>query len=62
MFLQQSPADTLSYMILGYVVILGTILLFVISLAWRFRNLARDLKALQDLEEVARRRPPSPGG
>ncbi len=50
MLLQEAPADTLSYMILGYSVILGTITLFLTSLVLRFRNLARDLKALEDLE------------
>lgn len=46
-----APARTLEFMILGYAVILGTIGLFVASLAIRFRSLRRDLAQLQDLEQ-----------
>jgi hypothetical protein len=51
MFLQQAPADTLDFMILGYAVILGSIAVFIASLAVRSRNLERDLKVLSDLEK-----------
>ncbi len=50
MFLQEGPADTLNYMILGYIVILGTMTLFVLRLAMRFRGLRRDLELLDELE------------
>ena len=50
MSFREAPADTLSYMILGYSVILGTITLFLISLVLRFRSLARELKVLEELE------------
>jgi ABC-type polysaccharide/polyol phosphate export permease len=50
MFLQDAPADTLSFMILGYAVILGAIALFIASLVVRFRNLSKDLEALTSLE------------
>jgi hypothetical protein len=50
MYLREAPADTLSYMILGYSVILGTITLLLMSLVLRFRSLARDLKVLEELE------------
>ena len=50
MILQEAPADTLNYMLLGYAVILGTIALFIMSLVMRFRNLQRDVKLLDDLE------------
>jgi hypothetical protein len=50
MNLQEAPADTLNYMILGYAVILGTMTLFVLRLALRFRGLARDQELLDDLE------------
>ena len=50
MFLQDAPADTLSFMILGYAVILGAIGLFVASLVVRFRNLAKDLETLASLD------------
>ncbi len=45
-----ASADTLDFMILGYAVILGTIALFVASLAIRFRSLRRDLAQLDELE------------
>jgi TRAP-type C4-dicarboxylate transport system permease small subunit len=48
---QQGPANTLSYMILGYAVIFGVILIYLASLAIRSRNLRQDLEVLKDLEE-----------
>jgi TRAP-type C4-dicarboxylate transport system permease small subunit len=54
MFLQQAPADTLDFMILGYAVILGSIAVFIASLAIRSRNLKRDLEVLADLEKEGR--------
>lgn len=50
MFLQDAPAETLNFMILGYTVILGAIGLFVVSLIVRTRNLLRDLDVLGSLE------------
>jgi hypothetical protein len=50
MFLQEGPADTLSYMLLGYAVILGAMAVFVISLVVRFRNLRKDVELLDELE------------
>jgi CcmD family protein len=49
-FLQQGPAQTTNYMIAGYTVIFGVILLYVLSLFLRNRNLKRDLETLQELE------------
>jgi hypothetical protein len=51
LFLQQGPANTVSYMILGYAVIFGVILIYLVSLAIRSRNLRQDLEVLKDLEE-----------
>ena len=51
LFLQQGPADTVAYMIAGYAVIFGVILIYLASLAIRNRNLKQDLEILQDLEE-----------
>ncbi len=51
LFLQQGPANTVSYMILGYAVIFGVILIYLVSLAIRSRNLRQDLEVLRDLEE-----------
>ncbi len=53
MFLQTAPADTLDFMLLGFGVILGTIALFVLSLAVRMRNLHRDAQLIDELEAEA---------
>ncbi len=53
--LQEAPADTLNYMILGFSVILGTMAVFIASLVFRFRNLARDVELLDELESKPRR-------
>lgn len=50
MLFQEAPADTTGFMVLGLAVILGLMLLFVVSLVVRARNLRRDLELLQDLE------------
>jgi hypothetical protein len=50
MFLQQAPAETFSYMIFGFSVILSVTLLYILSLIVRFRNLKRDLMVLEDVE------------
>ena len=47
MFLQDGPADTATYLILGFAVILGMIGLYVISLIVRMRNARRDLTTLE---------------
>jgi hypothetical protein len=47
----QQPPDTSAYMIAGYVVIFGTMILYVLSLALRRRNLEQDMQTLQDLEQ-----------
>jgi CcmD family protein len=51
LFLQQGPPDTTSYMIAGYVVIFGVLLIYLISLIVRQHNLNQDLETLQELEE-----------
>jgi CcmD family protein len=48
--LQQAPAETTRYMIAGYAVIFTIMLLYVLSLAIRRRNLERDLETLNDME------------
>ncbi len=50
-FLLQGPADTLDFMIAGYVVIFGVMLVYLISLYVRSRNLKQDLEILRDLDE-----------
>lgn len=50
LFLQEGPADTFSYMVAGYAVIFGVMLIYMVSLSIRRRNLERDLEMLQELE------------
>lgn len=47
---QQAPAETTRFMIAGYSVIFGIMLLYVISIYLRRRNLSRDLKMLDEME------------
>ena len=48
--LQQAPAETTRYMIAGYAVIFTIMLLYVLSLVIRWRNLERDLENLKEME------------
>jgi len=48
--LQDGPANTTSYMIAGYVVIFGVMLIYLVSLLVRSRNLEQDLELLEELE------------
>ncbi len=50
MFLQETTANTFNYMILGFGVILGVIVFYLISLVARFRNLNQDLELLNEIE------------
>ena len=50
MVFQQGPAETTGYMILGFAVILGMMLIYIVSMVIRNRNLARDKRMLDDLE------------
>lgn len=49
--LQEGPAQTSGYMIAGYAVIFGVMLIYLLSLYIRRRNLDQDLEVLEDLEE-----------
>ena len=49
-FLEQGPAETTAYMIAGYTVIFGVMLIYLISLWLRQRNLMQDLEALESLQ------------
>jgi CcmD family protein len=49
--MQQAPAETTRYMIAGYAVIFTIMLLYVLSLVIRRRNLERDLETLNEMEE-----------
>jgi CcmD family protein len=48
--LQQAPAETTRYMVAGYTVIFSVMLLYIISLILRRRNLKRDLDTLKEME------------
>lgn len=50
-FLQTAPAETTSYMIAGYAVIFGVMLIYLVSLVVRQRNLKQDMELIQDLEQ-----------
>lgn len=49
--LQEAPANTNSYMVAGYTVIFGTMLLYLLSLAVRWKNLKEDLAVLEQLDK-----------
>lgn len=51
LFVQSSTPNTVSYLILGYVIIGAIGLGYVISLVIRQRNLKRDLEMLRRLQE-----------
>ena len=48
--LLEGPANTTSYMIAGFTVIFGVMLLYLLSLIIRKRNLTQDLEVLQEFE------------
>lgn len=50
LLLQSSTPDTIPYLILGYVIIGGVGLLYVITLLLRQRSLKRDLDVIERLE------------
>lgn len=49
-FLQTGPANTTDFMIAGYAVIFGVILIYLVSLYVRNRNLKQDIEILEDME------------
>ncbi len=49
-FLQEGPANTTSFMIAGYAVIFGIMLIYLISLLVRQRNLQKDLEVLEEIQ------------
>jgi len=49
--LQNVTPDTVPYLILGYVIIGGVGLIYVVSLMLRQRNLKRDLDVIERLQE-----------
>lgn len=51
MFFLETPPDTSSYMVAGYAVAFGVMLIYVISLFIRSRNLNRDLYTLEEMDK-----------
>ncbi len=51
LLLQNVTPDTVPYLILGYVIIGGVGLIYVVSLMLRQRNLKRDLDVIEQLQE-----------
>ncbi len=51
LLLQEGPANTTNFMIAGYAVIFGVMLLYMISLLVRQRNLQKDLEVLAEIQE-----------
>ncbi|MFQ5942472.1 MAG: hypothetical protein ACE5JF_02855 [Anaerolineales bacterium] len=49
MYLQDAPAETFNYMAFGFVVILGSMGLYLLSLFNRYRNLERETELLDEL-------------
>ena len=45
------PPETTNYMIAGYIVILGVMSIYVVSLFLRHRKLEQDVKILEELED-----------
>ncbi len=55
--LQDAPADTVGYMLLGYAFLLGLPALYLISWFLRRRNLERDLKTIEMLAKEEQAKP-----
>jgi hypothetical protein len=53
LFLQQGPAETNVYMIAGYSVIFGVMLVYLVSLVVRRRKKTQDLADLLDLDKTS---------
>ena len=51
LFLQQGPAETTIYMVAGYAVIFGVMMVYLVSLIVRRRRMAWELAALEEMEE-----------
>ena len=49
--LQDAPAQTTGYMIAGYAVIFGVMLVYLASLVMRIRSLKQDLEILEELQQ-----------
>lgn len=52
-FLLEGPKETTDFMILGYVVIFGVMLVYIYSLKRRRQNLELDLELLEEIDKEA---------
>jgi hypothetical protein len=50
-FFQQASPDTTAFMVGGYAVIFGVMLIYLVSILIRRRNLDQDLEILEDIED-----------
>ena len=51
MFILETPPDTSQYMIAGYAIAFGVMLVYVFSLFLRSRNLKQDLSMLEEMDK-----------
>jgi hypothetical protein len=51
MFILETPPDTSGYMVAGYAIAFGVMLIYVVSLFIRSRNLKRDLTMLEEMDK-----------
>jgi hypothetical protein len=51
MFFLDTPPDTSQYMIAGYAIAFGVMLIYVASLFIRYRNLNRDLSMFEEMDK-----------
>jgi heme/copper-type cytochrome/quinol oxidase subunit 2 len=46
-----APANTMGYMLAGYGVIFGLMILYLVSMVVRYRNLRQDQQTLEQIEQ-----------
>jgi hypothetical protein len=51
MLFLETPPDTSQYMVVGYAISFGVMLLYVVSLFIRSRNLKRDMSMLEEMDK-----------
>ncbi|MBI3360662.1 MAG: hypothetical protein HY023_06080 [Chloroflexi bacterium] len=54
MLFQQTTPNTINYMLLGFAVLLGLPLLYVLSFVLRQRNLEKDVELIEELKGEGR--------
>lgn len=53
----EGPANTVSYFIAGYIVIFGSLILYLVSLVVRHRSLQQDKAILEEMKETREETP-----